>query len=91
MFRREGAGESYMYYPNMQDAGTCGKEFPFAASFSFVAGTWHDVKLYIKLNTGGAYATARGSWLCSSALYHLDMQYKASSLELVPGRWLVCN
>lgn len=52
MFREGGRAESYMYYPNMKDFGTCGLSWMTSASFS--AGNWHDVKLYVKLNTGGA-------------------------------------
>lgn len=51
MFRPGGAAESYMYYPNMKDFGTCGKSWP--TPFNFSPGAWHQVTLYIKLNEGG--------------------------------------
>lgn len=63
MFREGGRAESYMYYPNMKDFGTCGLSWLTSASFG--AGNWHDVKLYIKLNTGGVPLVS--SWTVPSS------------------------
>jgi hypothetical protein len=52
MFREEGALETYMYYPHMDAPGNCGLSDVSAARFT--PSVWHELKLFIQINTGGA-------------------------------------
>lgn len=82
MFRPGGAAESYMYYPNMKDFGTCGKSWP--TPFKFSAGAWHQVTLYIKLNEGGANNGEQKVWIDGQeVLSKNDIKFRPGSGNLI--------
>ena len=51
MFRRQGALESYMYYPDKDPREKCGADWLW--NRAAVPGEWYNIVLFVQVNTPG--------------------------------------
>lgn len=68
MWRSKGNVVTYAYYPDKPKSIRCGEDWVWSDSLK--AGKWHDIRMWIKLNTNGNANGEFKSWLDGKQVLH---------------------